>query len=674
MTAMPASSDSTDTSDNPGHPGSPDDPDNPPSPVATQRQGFLDQTRSTTVGIYPDDMHPGLVPGISVDELRTRFGLDKVVFGITAALIVAFILWGVIAPDSVGNTSSTMFSWAMENTGWLLNIVMILGLVIMIYLAFSRFGNINLGKDGESPEFSRFSWIAMMFGAGIGVGIFFFGPSEPLWHYLSPPPHTVDPETPESLHQALAQSHIHWGLAAWALYALVGGALAYSIYRRGRVSLMSSVFRSLFGDRHTDGIAGRLVDMMAIIATLFGTAATLGLSAIQIGEGVKIVSGASDVTNTVLILIMAVLTVCFIISAVSGVSRGIRYLSNLNITLTLGLVLFVFIAGPTLFLLNLIPSGIAAYADNLIDMMGRSLSWGQDTLDFQAQWTAFYWAWWIAWTPFVGMFIARISRGRTLREFAVVTTLVPTFILILAFTVFGGTAIAFHRDGKAGFDGSGTSEQTLFSMFDHLPLSGVIPFIVIFVLAVFFITSADSASVVMGTLSSKGDPAPRKIIVVFWGLCMMGIAVVMLLAGGEDALSGLQNLTILIAIPFSVVLIGLVVAFLRDLATDPAAIRRAYAENAIHNAVVKGLEEHGDEFEITVGRAEEGHGAGADFDSTASEVTDWYRRTDEDGNEVDYDYTSGEWGDGWSPDDARRDDIGDEDADGDPATVGLNRE
>ncbi|MDN6438117.1 MAG: BCCT family transporter, partial [Corynebacterium nuruki] len=210
--------------------------------------------------------------------------------------------------------------------------------------------------------------------------------------------------------------------------------------------------------------------------------------------------------------------------------------------------------------------------------------------------------------------------------------------------------------------------------FDHLPLSGVIPFIVIFVLAVFFITSADSASVVMGTLSSKGDPAPRKIIVVFWGLCMMGIAVVMLLAGGEDALSGLQNLTILIAIPFSVVLIGLVVAFLRDLATDPAAIRRAYAENAIHNAVVKGLEEHGDEFEITVGRAEEGHGAGADFDSTASEVTDWYRRTDEDGNEVDYDYTSGEWGDGWSPDDARRDDIGDEDADGDPATVGLNRE
>jgi choline/carnitine/betaine transport len=663
MTAMPASSESTDTSDN---------PDNPPRP------GFLDQTRSTTVGIYPDDMHPGLVPGISVDELRTRFGLDKVVFGITAALIVAFILWGVIAPDSVGEASSTMFAWAMgehrvaaqhrhdprSRDHGLPRLLPVRGDQSRQGRRVPRVLPVLLDRHDVRCRHRRRHLLLRSVRTTLALPL--------------PAAAHRGGRDPESLHQALAQSHFHWGLAAWALYALVGGALAYSIYRRGRVSLMSSVFRSLFGDRHTDGVAGRLVDMMAIIATLFGTAATLGLSAIQIGEGVKIVSGASDVTNTVLILIMAFLTVCFIISAVSGVSRGIRYLSNLNITLTLGLVLFVFIAGPTLFLLNLIPSGIAAYADNLIDMMGRSLSWGQDTLDFQAQWTAFYWAWWIAWTPFVGMFIARISRGRTLREFAVVTTLVPTFILILAFTVFGGTAIAFNRDGKDGFDGSGSSEQTLFSMFDNLPLSGVIPFLVIFVLAVFFITSADSASVVMGTLSSKGDPAPRKVIVVFWGLCMMGIAVVMLLAGGEDALSGLQNLTILIAIPFSVVLIGLVVAFLKDLSTDPAAIRRTYAENAIHNAVVKGLEEHGDEFELSVSRAEEGHGAGSDFDSTASEVTDWYRRTDEDGNEVDYDYASGEWGDGWSPDDARRDDIGDEDADGDltsPRTVsGLNPE
>lgn len=605
---------------------------------------------SPEAGRYPDDMHPGLVPGISVDDQRNRFGLDKTVFFVTAALIVSFIVWGVSSPSSVSDVSSTMFSWAIRNMGWLLNVVMVSAVVLMIYLAFSRFGQIKLGTDDEKPEFSRFAWVAMMFGAGLGVGIFFFGPSEPLTYYMDPPPHTVDAETPEAIHRGLAQTHFHWGLAIWGLYAMVGGALAYSSYRRGRVSLFSSAFRSLFGERQTAGLAGRLVDMMAIIATLFGTAATLGLSALQISQGVQIVSGASEITNTVLIMIIAFLTLCFIISAVSGVSRGIRYLSNLNISLTLGLVLFVFLLGPTLFLLNLVPSGIMAYADNMLDMMGRSLSWGEDTLEFQSMWTAFYWAWWIAWTPFVGLFIARISRGRTIREFALVTTLAPTFILILAFTIFGGTAITFFQEGREGVDGDSSAEQILFAVFENLPLSWLTPFIIIFVLAVFFITSADSASLIMGTLSERGNPSPNKLVVVFWGLCMMGIAVVMLLTGGETALTGLQNLTILIAIPFSVVLIGLAVAFVKDLMTDPAAIRRDYAKSAIQNAVYKGMQEHGDDFEFSVARTEDGAGAGAHFDSTSAKVTNWYRRTDEDGNDVGYDYGAGQWSDGWTSD------------------------
>ena len=597
---------------------------------------------------YPHDTHPGLVPGIAVEDQRNKFGIDKIVFGFTALLIVAFIIWGITQPDSVSSVSSTMFSWAMTNMGWLLNFVMLIGLGSMIYVAFSRYGKIKLGTDEDQPEFSRFSWIAMMFGAGIGVGIFFFGPSEPLWHYLSPPPHTVEGSTPESLHQALAQSHFHWGLSAWGLYALVGGALAYSSYRRGRVTLISSTFRSLFGEK-TEGVAGRLIDMMAIIATLFGTAATLGLSAIQVGQGVQIVSGVSEITNTVLIFIMALLTICFIISAVSGVSKGIRYLSNINISLTLGLVLFVFLTGPTLFLLNLIPSGVLEYGNKFLSMAGKSLSWGQETIDFQASWTAFYWAWWIAWTPFVGMFIAKISRGRTLREFALVTMAIPTFILILAFTIFGGTAISMNRENVTGFDGTSSEEQVLFDMFSNLPLYSLTPFILIFVLAVFFITSADSASVVMGTMSSKGNPSPNKLVVVFWGLCMMGIAVVMLLAGGESALTGLQNLTILIAIPFAVVLIFMAIAFIKDLSTDPAAIRHTYAKAAISNAVIRGLEEHGDDFELAIEPAEEGRGAGSSFDSTADHITDWYQRTDEEGNEVDYDYSTGTWADGWQP-------------------------
>lgn len=600
-------------------------------------------------GTYPHNIHPGLIPGISVNDQRNTFGLDKIVFSITAVLVVAFIAWGVSFPDQVSEVSSAMFGWAMINTGWLLNFAMIIGMITMLYIGFSRYGRIKLGTDDAEPEFSRFSWIAMMFGAGIGVGIFFFGPSEPLSYYISPPPHTVDGETAEALHQSLAQSHFHWGLLAWGLYALVGGALAYSSYRRGRVTLISSAFRSLFGPR-TEGVAGRLVDVMAIIATLFGTAATLGLSAIQIGEGVKIISGVSEVTNTVLILIISVLTIGFIVSAVSGVSKGIRYLSNLNITLTLGLVLFVFITGPTLLLLNLIPSGTLEYFNQFLSMAGKSLSWGPETVAFQSSWTAFYWAWWIAWTPFVGMFIARISRGRTLREFVLVTMAVPTFILILAFTVFGGTAISKHINNVPGFDGSFSSEQVLFAMFGDLPLSSLTPFVIIFVLAIFFITSADSASVVMGTMSSKGNPAPNKLVVVFWGMCMMGISVVMLLAGGENVLTGLQNLTILIAIPFSVVLIVMCVAFIHDLTTDPQVIRRTYARAALSNAVVRGLEEHGDDFELKVEPSADGRGAGAEFDSTAQNVTDWYKRTDEKGKHIDYDYSTGEWADGWTPD------------------------
>ena len=597
---------------------------------------------------YPDDLHPGLVPGISVDQQRNRFGLDRGLFVVTAVLIVAFIAWGLISPASVGNVAGTAFAWAMENAGWLLNIVMILGIIIMITVALSRFGSITLGPDDEKPEFSRFSWIAMMFGAGIGVGIFFFGPSEPLNHYLVPPPHTAPAGSEEALHQAMAQSHFHWGLAAWGLYALVGAAIAYSTYRRGRVSLLSSVFQPLLGSKPNDHLLGKVIDAVAIIATLFGTAATLGLSAVQIGQGVQIISGIGEVGNTVLVIIIAILSVGFIISAVSGVSRGIRILSNVNISLTLLLILFVFVFGPTLFLLNLIPSGTLAYLDGMLDMMGKSLSWGPETVEFQAAWTAFYWAWWIAWTPFVGMFIARISRGRSIREFVVATMAVPTGILILAFTVFGGTAITFSRDGVEGFDGTATAEQVLFALFDQLPLAQITPFILIVVLAIFFITSADSASTVMGTMSSKGDPNPNKLVVVFWGLCMAGIAIVMLLAGGEDALSGLQNLTILIALPFCVVLLAMMVAFMKDLSTDPVAIRRSYARTAIDNAVVRGLEEHGDDFELAVAQAPEGRGAGADYDSTASEVTDWYRRTDEHGNVVGYDYNTDTWSDGWS--------------------------
>ncbi len=431
---------------------------------------------------------------------------------------------------------------------------------------------------------------------------------------------------------------------------MVGAAIAYSAYRRGRVPLISSVFKPLFGSKDTDGPLGKLIDMLALVATLFGTAATLGISAIQIGEGVNIVAGIGELGNNVLIMIIAVLGCGFVVSATTGVARGIRYLSNLNITLTLSLIAFVFIVGPTLFLLNLILSGILVYLDELLPMMAKSLSWGDETIEFQSYWTAFYWAWWIAWTPFVGMFVARISRGRTLREYTMVTVFAPTLILILAFTIFGGTAITFNQEGLDGFDGSASNEEILFSMFGNLPLGSITPFILIFVLAVFFITSADSASVIMGTMSAKGDPSPNKLVVIFWGLCMMGIAIVMLLTGGEEVLSGLQNLTILAALPFSVVLIVMMIALIKDLHSDPMFIRRTYARTAVENAVLRGIEEHGDDFELSIEHAHKGRGAGENFDSAADRYTEWYQRTDEEGRDVGYDFETKTWADGYDED------------------------
>lgn len=600
---------------------------------------------------YPHDIHPGLVPGISVDEQRIKYGTDRLVFTLAAVLILGFIAWGVISTESLKSVSDAALGWVVTNTGWLFTSLVSLVLVFMIFLGFSKYGRIPLGIDGEKPEFSKFSWIAMMFSAGMGIGLFFFGPYEPLTYFITPAPGTADPETSEAVHKALAQTIFHWGLHAWALYALVGAAVAYGAYRRGRVPLMSSIFTSLFGKRQTEGVPGRLIDMFAIVATLFGTAASLGIGALQVGRGVEIVSGIGKLPNAGLIIIIAILSAAFVASAVSGVGRGIRWLSNINMTLALVLATFIFVAGPTLFLLNLVPAALTEYLSELLHMMSQGPSWGPEAADFSATWTVFYWAWWISWSPFVGIFLARISRGRTLREYVLYVLVVPTVVCALAFSVFGGTAIWLRMNGSdIGTDAS--AQDLFFSVLDQLPLAQLTPLLAMICVAVFFVTSADSASVVMGILSQRGKAEPDKKIVVFWGLAMMGIAVVMLLVGGNEALAGLQNLIIVSALPFAIILLLMMVAFAKDLHTDPMMIRAEYAEQAIENAVKAGIDEHGDDFALTIEKAAEGQGAGEDFDSHGSGVTEWYQRLDEEGEPVDYDYKAGEYADGWVPEDA----------------------
>ncbi|HEX2212241.1 MAG TPA: BCCT family transporter, partial [Mycobacterium sp.] len=390
----------------------------------------------------------------------------------------------------------------------------------------------------------------------------------------------------------------HWTLHPWAIYAVVGLAIAYGVYRKGRLQLISAAFEPLIGAR-ANGAWGKVIDMLAIFATLFGSAASLGLGALQIRSGLQLVAGIGATGNAILVMIIAVLTVAFVLSAVSGIARGIQWLSNINMVLALVLAMFVFVVGPTIFILNLLPTGLGSYLADLAMMSARTSAEGSAVNEWLQSWTIFYWAWWVSWTPFVGMFIARISRGRTIRQFVGGVLLVPSLVSLVWFAVFGGAAI---REQQGGVDlaGEESIEAQLFGLLDQYPIATIASILVMVLVAIFFVSGADAASVVMGSLSEHGTIKPGRGTVIFWGVATGAVAAVMLLVGGQDALTGLQTITIIAALPFVVVMVGLAVALMRDLRRDPMVVRKQYAEQAVDTAVIQGVTEHGDDFIISV--------------------------------------------------------------------------
>jgi choline/carnitine/betaine transport len=537
------------------------------------------------------------------DEATKDLPIDKVVFGVTAAVAVAFLVWGFVSTASLASASGTALEWTMSGLGWFFVLVASGFVVFSIWLAASRYGNIKLGRDTDEPEFRTVSWIAMMFSAGMGIGLMFYGVNEPLTFFADDAgfavPNSGGLSQAELAEAAMAQTLFHWTLHPWAIYAVVGLAIAYGTYRKGRRQLISSVFVPLIGKRRAEGPAGKVIDMLAIFATLFGSAASLGLGALQIQSGLQIVGGIGQVGNGVLIGIIAVLTACFVASAVSGVEKGIQWLSNTNMVLALVLAGFVFVAGPTLFVLDILPASVASYVGDLPQMAGRTNAEGGAVATWLSAYTVFYWAWWISWTPFVGMFIARISKGRTIRQFVTGVLLVPSAVSLVWFAVFGGSAIKLQMDGTDIY-GAGAPEAQLFSLLDQFPLSTVMSILVMVLVAIFFVSGADAASIVMGTLSQNGAIEPRRAVVIFWGVATGGVAAVMLLVGGSDALNGLKNITIVSAVPFVIVMVGLCFAFARELSQDPLVVRATYAETAVNDAVVQGVQEHGDDFRLAV--------------------------------------------------------------------------
>ncbi|WP_156822549.1 BCCT family transporter [Demetria terragena] len=571
----------------------------------------------------PGLVHPALIPGIGVESTRRTFATNRTVFVIAGALVAAVIIWAFASPDSIKDVGETSLAWVTGTFGWMFGILAIAIALFMLVVGYGRTGGIRLGEDDEKPEFSTVSWIAMLFSAGMGIGLLFYGPHEPLTYFLEPP-HGANAEagSPDAVQMAMAQTFLHWGPIAWAFYALVGGAIAYSAYRRGRTPLFSSLFESMLGSR-AHGPLGAAIDIFAIIVTLFGTAISLGIGALQIGRGYEVVTGAGPVGNAFLIAVMAILTALFIISAVSGIKRGIRALSNINMALAGLLAVFVFIAGPTVFLLNLMPAGLTEFGSSLGTMLSRNPNQGQDASDFMAGWTTYYWAWWVAWSPFVGLFIAKISRGRTLREFTTVVVVVPAGVCFVWFSIFGGTAMHMESEGK-GISGAGSPEARLFAVLDNLPLSTITSVLALLSIVIFFVTSADSASIVMGSLSQGGKPEPSSWVTITWGVLLGLTSISLLIAGGEDALGGLQAIMIDTALPFAIIIIGIMFAWWKDLQTDPYILRAKYANAAVEQGVRRGIEGHGDDFVFGATQVDEHTGAGAWLDTDDPNLTEWY--------------------------------------------------
>ncbi|XHM64336.1 BCCT family transporter [Streptomyces nigra] len=527
---------------------------------------------------------------------------DRVVFGVTAAITLAFVIWGATGTDSLESASSTLLDGLIHNGGWAFMLAASAFVVFALWLAISRYGRIHLGAEGEEPEFKTVSWVAMMFSAGMGIGLMFYGVSEPLAHYTTPPPGTDPANSGERMETAMATTLFHWTLHPWAIYAVVGLAIAYSTFRKRRRQTISAVFTPLIGERHANGVTGRVIDILAIIATVFGSAASLGLGALQIGSGFQELDWMDDVSTGLLVAIIAVLTLAFVASAVSGIERGIQWLSNINMVLALILAVFVFIAGPTIIVLDLLPTSVFSYLGDLPQLAGRTeASGGEGVAAWLGSWTVFYWAWWISWTPFVGMFIARISRGRTIRQFVGGVILVPSTVSLVWFAIFGGSAMKVKEGG--GLAGKDTPEGQLFGLLQEFPIATVTSLLVMILVGIFFVSGADAASIVMGTLSQRGALEPGRFVVVFWGVVTGAVAAIMLLVGSGqgDALTGLQNLTILAAAPFVLVMIGMCVALMRDLRRDPVIVRGEIGSEAIDLAVIEGHKRYDGEFEIKVG-------------------------------------------------------------------------
>ena len=495
-------------------------------------------------------------------EKQTSF--NPLVIGATLFFVVLLVAMILIAPEQTQTLLNAAKSGIFANFSWFYVLAFSVFLGFLVILSVSSLGNIKLGNDEEEPEFGFLSWLAMLFAAGMGVGLMFFGVAEPLTHYLS----DITAGTAEHKQQeALLHTLFHWGIHAWAVYGTIALALAYFGFSYKLPLALLSCFYPLLKER-INGKLGDLIDIMALLATLFGIITTLGFGASQLGAGLHQLGWISENSFSLQMVVIAVVMSLGTFSAISGVGKGVKILSELNLTLAFSLLIFVLVAGPTLYLLSAFSDNIGTYLSNLVKLSFKTYVYEQEHTDWFSGWTILYWAWWCSWAPFVGLFIARISKGRTIREFIFGVLVIPSMFGILWFTVFGNTAIWLNDGEAAGTLGQMISspETLLFKFLDYLPLSGVTGLVSLVVISLFFITSADSGIYVLNNIASrdKSLAAPRW-QAVMWGVLMSVVAIVLMQSGG---LANLQAMTLLVALPFAMLMLLMCFSLWKGLNAD----------------------------------------------------------------------------------------------------------
>ena len=483
------------------------------------------------------------------------------VFIYSAIIVAIVVLIGAIFPAQFGNVTNTIKLWITDKLGWYYLILTTIIVFFCIFLIFSPIGKLKLGKPNDKPEFNTISWFAMLFSAGMGIGLVFYGAAEPMADFAAPP--SANPETKAAYTEALRSTFFHWGFHAWAIYGVVALALAYAQFRKGEPGLISRTLRPLLGDK-VEGPIGTIIDVLAVFATVVGVAVSLGMGALQINGGLNYLFG---VPNNVWVqaIIIVIVTILFIMSSWSGISKGIQYLSNLNISLGLILMVIVLILGPTVLILNMMTSSVGNLLNSFLLNTFDTAAQNPQKREWMSQWTLYYWGWWLSWSPFVGIFIARVSKGRSIREFIGGVLLVPAIVSFIWFSVFGVLGIETGKKHPELFKMS--AETQLFGVFNHLPIGIVLSIIALVLIGSFFITSADSATFVLGMQTSYGSLEPTNVVKVTWGISQSLIAFILLFAGGgngAEALNAIQSAAIISALPFSFVVIMMMISFYKD--------------------------------------------------------------------------------------------------------------